>query len=192
MPNVLTTDTWIDEIVVTAQVIRIDVNAGSSGSFGGIAFSGAGTYSGTAGGLKTALIVKEKTQNKDSVLDSVIKCGADQLGISNLIQADLVRRGLPEAGSKRFVTKGSSPGTSQLSRTLSKRFPQKIPGGGRIWTPDPSFSYTLKPSDLARLGRMSSTVGRAVGRLIPVVSAGLLIYDLTATGICVAKERSGD
>lgn len=119
----------------------------------------------------------------------LLSCGAQQLGISNLIEADLVRRGLPEPGSKRFVTEGSSPGTSRMSRFLSSKFPQQIPGG-RIWTPDPSFLYTFKPEDIRRLGRRSVTVGRALGRLIPVVSAGLLIYDIASVGICAYNGQS--
>ncbi|QDX26163.1 RHS repeat-associated core domain-containing protein [Sphingomonas suaedae] len=74
------------------------------------------------------------------ILDDILDCGIEQLGLSTVLSADLVRRGLPEPGSKRFVTRGSSPGTSKLSSSLSKAFPQKIP---RTWTPDLSF-FTLE------------------------------------------------
>jgi hypothetical protein len=119
-------------------------------------------------------------------LDDILDCGAEQLGLSTLLSADLARRGLPEPGSKRFVTQGSSPGTSKLSSGLSKMFPQKIP---RTWTPDLSFFYTGDTSSIRRIGRVSSTLGRTAGRLLPVIGAGMALWDIGSTAVCVIKRN---
>lgn len=124
--------------------------------------------------------------NGKKILDDILDCGAEQLGLSTLLSADLARRGLPEPGSKRFVTQGSSPGTSKLSSGLSKMFPQKI---GRIWTPDLSFFYTGDTSSIRRIGRVSSTLGRAAGRLLPVIGAGMALWDIGSTAVCVIKRN---
>jgi RHS repeat-associated protein len=60
--------------------------------------------------------------------------------------------------------KASSGGTSYLSEWLSKKLPKKL--NRNIWAPTPKIP-------LAK----SKTVGRIVGRWIPWVGTGLLIYD---------------
>ncbi|MFM6630018.1 MAG: RHS repeat domain-containing protein, partial [Microcystis panniformis] len=107
-----------------------------------------------------------------SLLECLGDCAADQLGLTTLFGAAGVGAGLPII-PKRFVTPGSSPGTSIASAGLSKLFPQRLPT--RVWAP--TF---VNP--LAR----TAVVGRALGRWVPILGWGLLAWDAYNIAKCVA------
>ena len=96
----------------------------------------------------------------------------EQLGIKDIAAITGIAFGQPTK-SKRFITKGSSPGTSPISSYLSKKMGtfkkgHKAPVG--------------TPKILGGKGiRMTTTksVGRFVGRWIPFVGWGILAYDAT-------------
>ncbi len=114
-----------------------------------------------------------------SLLECLGDCTADQLGITTLLGAAGVGAGLPII-PKRFVTPGSSPGTSIASAGLSRLFPQRLPT--RIWAP----TFT---NPLAR----TAVVGRALGRWVPILGWGLLAWDAYNIAKCVAdcQDKGG-
>jgi hypothetical protein len=124
---------------------------------------------------------KNSESGNSSSLEKLGQCASDQLGLGELAEAAAVAAGIPEEGSKRFVTEGSSRGTSALSRSLAEAFPQRVGdtrigqvlGINRIWTPR-----------LGQIRRFTPVVGRAAGRLIPVIGAGLLAADAVQIGLC--------
>jgi hypothetical protein len=90
---------------------------------------------------------------------------ADQLGITDLAAVAGIIAGQPLL-SKRFVTPGSSSGTSILSKTLSNRL---------------GTSPIRLPTIVANSGRvgiaMTKSVGKFTSRAIPFVGWGILTYD---------------
>jgi RHS repeat-associated protein len=117
-------------------------------------------------------------------LKKIGKCISDELELG-VLGLQISKSGAPVPGSKPYVNPGSSRGTSPLSSGLAQRFPQRVEntwfgrltGVRRIWTPRPG-----------QLFRFTPVVGRAAGRLIPFVGAGLLTYDVVRIAQCVAKD----
>lgn len=100
-------------------------------------------------------------------------CKIDKINIKDIIfqhdyDKSLVGGGLILAGSpilkKRFVTKGSSIGTSIASKYLSKVLPHKMP---------------FKIYSVNMYGKIISTtsLGRGLGRLVPMAGTALLVID---------------
>jgi len=90
---------------------------------------------------------------------------ADQLGITDMAAVAGIIAGQPLL-SKRFVTPGSSSGTSILSKILSKRL---------------GTSPVRLPTIVANSGRvgiaMTKSIGKFTSRAIPFVGWGMLTYD---------------
>jgi hypothetical protein len=92
---------------------------------------------------------------------------ADQLGIKDVAALTGIIAGQPIL-KKRFVTPGSSSGTSPLSKYLSNKL---------------GTSPVRLPTIVANSGRvgiaMTKSVGKFTSRLIPIVGWGILGYDVT-------------
>lgn len=110
------------------------------------------------------------------------QCAADQLGLSELAGAAAVASGQPIPGTKRFVTPGSSRGTSVAGMAANKvfgdaKFPRRVPtivgapGTGRA---------------LAIAGTKS--VARFAGRAVPIVGWALLAYDAYKVADCAWSD----
>jgi RHS repeat-associated protein len=110
--------------------------------------------------------------------DKFVQCASDQLGLSDLFADGAVALGQPVAGSKRFVTPGSSMGTSYAGRAADwvfggTRLPVRLPtivggpGTGRA---------------LAVAGTKS--VARFAGRAVPIIGWGILAYDAVRITAC--------
>jgi RHS repeat-associated protein len=108
----------------------------------------------------------------------LVRCSADQFGITTILGTAGVVSGLPLV-KKPFVTPGSSPATSVASKTLSNLFPQKL--SRRVWAPT-----------FVRPFARSAVLGRVLGRWIPFVGWGLLAYDAVSIGFCVNDCVKGD
>ena len=119
--------------------------------------------------------VKEK-------LKKLARCTSKQLGLDELAEAAAVVAGQPIPGTKRFVTEGSSRGTSlagmAADRVFGKaRLPVRLPtivggpGTGRA---------------LAIAGTKS--VARFAGRAVPIVGWAMLAYDAVSIAACTVKS----
>ncbi len=80
--------------------------------------------------------------------------------------------------AKRFVTSGSSPGTSPISQGLSKMFPQKLP----FRVPTPTWERPFAESN---------KFGRVLGRWTPIIGAGMMIGDFFVIRSCANKCYDG-
>jgi hypothetical protein len=98
----------------------------------------------------------------------------DQLGITTILGAAGAITGMNIVGSSGKFS-GATKGTSIASKYLSQKFPQQLP----FRVPAPTFQQ------LAR-GKMmyTKTLGRALGRWVPVLGWALLTYDAVSVGIC--------
>jgi RHS repeat-associated protein len=139
----------------------------------------------TDGSGGTGDVPKSPEMPKPSTLEKLGQCTADQLGLSTLLGTELSKAGIPETGTKRFITEGSSRGTSQLSKQLAERFPQRIgdTAFGRL-----TGIKSIPTPRLGQIGRATPVIGRAAGRLIPFVGAALLAYDAISIAICTADN----
>jgi RHS repeat-associated protein len=110
------------------------------------------------------------------------KCASDQFGIGELAELAAVAAGQPIAGTKPFVTPGSSRGTSLAGKAAdaifgAKKFSRSVPtivggpGTGRA---------------LAIAGTRS--VARFAGRAVPIVGWVLLAYDGVNIGVCALSD----
>jgi RHS repeat-associated protein len=102
------------------------------------------------------------------------QCTMDQLGITTILGAAGAITGMNIVGSSGKFS-GATKGTSIASKYLSQKFPQQLP----FRVPAPTFQQ------LAR-GKMmyTKTLGRALGRWVPVLGWALLTYDAVSVGIC--------
>jgi hypothetical protein len=80
----------------------------------------------------------------------------------------------------RQAIKGSSKGSSIQSKGLSKMFHQRLPF--RVHTPAVQF----KPLKVRFPG--TNVAGRAIGRSLPFVGAGIIGYDLYRIGRCLLRR----
>ena len=99
----------------------------------------------------------------------LIDQAATQFGIKDIAALAAVVSGQPII-PKRFVTPGSSPGTSLASKTLSK-----IPGKSPVRLP------TLIANSSGIRIAFTKSIGRFLGRAVPVVGWGILTYDVGMT-----------
>jgi hypothetical protein len=110
------------------------------------------------------------------------RCFGSQMGLGELAEAAAVAAGQPIPGTKRFVTPGSSRGTSLAGMAADKMFgkarlPVRLPtivggpGTGRA---------------LAVAGTKS--VARFAGRAVPIVGWALLAYDAGSIAVCTARD----
>ncbi|MGH9874512.1 MAG: RHS repeat-associated core domain-containing protein [Pyrinomonadaceae bacterium] len=107
---------------------------------------------------------------RPSLRRCLIRCAADQFGISTILGATGVVSGLPLI-KKPFITPLSSRGTSVASKVLSGLFPQKLP-------------FRVLAPTVARPFARSVVLGRVIGRWVPIVGWGLLAYDAVSVGLC--------
>ena len=121
-------------------------------------------------------------QPASTLLKRAGRCAADQFGVSDIIAAGAVAAGQPIPGTKRFVTPGSSRGTSVAGMAADRAFgkarlPVRLPtivggpGTGRA---------------LAIAGTKS--VARFAGRAVPIVGWGLFAYDAISIAVCTARS----
>ncbi len=113
------------------------------------------------------------TQSVDntSVMQYLAECAADQFGIQTIAGASLTAAG-SEVITKPFqMGDKASKGTSPASKYLSKKFPHRL----KRQIPTPRIGH---------LRSATPVVGRALGRFVPVVGQGLLIYDGVNIGAC--------
>jgi RHS repeat-associated protein len=90
--------------------------------------------------------------------------------------------GQPTTPTRVKVGGRATPGTSIASEGLSKLFPQKLP-----------FRVPA-PTGIDKVGRNMKTkiLGRALGRWVPYVGAGLLLVDAGLVANCTAQCKSKD
>jgi hypothetical protein len=173
----------------------------------GYSFGGSGAGSGTSGraGSGPGAIIPNEDINGDGMPDpdivitgqkasepqalrpSLIRraaaCALDQFGVSDLFAVGAVAAGQPIPGTKRFVTPGSSRGTSVAGMAANRVFgeaslPRRLPtivggpGTGR---------------SLAIAGTKS--VARFAGRAVPIVGWAFLAYDVVNIAICTARSN---
>lgn len=113
------------------------------------------------------------------VTDCLLKCVADQLGITTIIELAAIGSGAPLV-KKRFVTPGSSPRSSIASKYIPKAIPSRfkfLPK--RVWAPT-----------VVRPLAMSKLTGRVLARWIPFVGWGLLAYDAVQITRCAIRCNS--
>ncbi|MBJ7539669.1 RHS repeat-associated core domain-containing protein [Marinomonas sp. C1424] len=106
-------------------------------------------------------------------LQCLSTCSAEQFGFQTIVGGGLTVAGSPIL-SKPFQMGNASKGTSPASKFLSEKFPHRL--GRQIPTP--------------RIGHLRSAtpvVGRALGRFVPVVGQGLLLYDGVSIGACTVS-----
>ena len=106
----------------------------------------------------------------------LLDMAAQQFGIKDIAAFGLVLSGqpiIPVSGKPGNAT----PGTSPVSKYLSKKFPQKLPVRGLptpIGTPKVFGGKGMKIA-------FTKTIGRFEGRLVPFVGWATLAYDVGAT-----------
>lgn len=128
---------------------------------------------------------RQNDEGEDIVVTAakkVAQCAVDQFGLGELGEAAAVAAGQPIPGTKRFVTPGSSRGTSLAGMAADKvlgrtRLPVRLPtivggpGTGRA---------------LAIAGTKSAA--RFAGRAVPIVGWALLAYDAASIAVCAASD----
>lgn len=106
----------------------------------------------------------EKYEDKNSLYLAILWDKAkEQVGIKDVVAIVFIITG-SATEAKRFVTPGSSRGTSVLSRELGDRLGRSTSRIPTITNFPPRITYT-------------KSIGRAVARWVPVVGWGILGYD---------------
>jgi len=100
-------------------------------------------------------------------------CAAKALGLDTAAGSALVVGGQPTV-EKRFTQRGTSIGTSPISKGLSNALPQKLPF--RIWAPTTNRPFA-----------MANTLGRILGRWAPFVGWALLGSDVVDYASCIKQ-----
>lgn len=125
-------------------------------------------------------------QNDDIVVTAkkaakkVGQCVADQYGLGAL-GAGLTAAGQPIAGTKPFVTPGSSRGTSLAGMAADSVF-----GRARLPFRLPTIVGGLGTGRALGIAGTKS-VARFAGRAVPIIGEALLAYDAISIAICVAE-----
>jgi RHS repeat-associated protein len=115
---------------------------------------------------------------KPTLWQCLLRCAADQFGITTVLGITGVAAGAPIIEKPKNY-KGASPRTSIASKFLSDKFPQKFSKA----RPAPTFVHPFAKTKV---------VGRFIGRWIPIVGWGLLIYDAISIAFCVNNCLNGD
>ena len=102
-------------------------------------------------------------------VEALAACAAEY-GYSLGIGPALVAAGQPIPGTKRFVTSGSSGGTS-IASSLSRKIPGKLPV--RQWAPTSIRPYAF-----------TNKIGALLGRWTPFIGWGIALEDAVAVGQC--------
>ena len=171
------------EVTVTAGG-----GGGSGGGFGGFGHSG-GTLPGMGGPGGGRSAPAPEPQPDDVVVTAkraakkVGQCIANQYGLSAL-GIGATAAGQPIPGTKRFVTEGSSKGTSLAGLAANAVF-GKARSPVRLPTIVGSFPKALTGRALAIGGTKS--VARFAGRAVPILGEALLAYDVISIAICTAE-----
>lgn len=106
--------------------------------------------------------------------ECLCKCLDQYLGLGTAAGAGMAVSGLPTE-PKRFITPGSSPGTSVASNVASEVFGSaRLPR--RVWAPT-----------FVNPGAMTSSVARFVGRWVPGVGWVIVGYDAAQVVQCKSK-----
>lgn len=114
------------------------------------------------------------------------KCGAEVLGVDDLVDVGLIGAGQPIPGTKPFVTPGSSRGTSVAGMVADGIF-----GGAKSPVRLPTIvGGPGTGRKLAIAGTRS--IARFAGRAVPFVGWGLLAADGVQFGVCMAKCLNDD
>jgi RHS repeat-associated protein len=114
-------------------------------------------------------------------LDRLLRCSSDQLGVTDLFAVGAVALGQPVAESKRFVTPGSSKGTSYAGKAADWVF-----GGARLPLRLPTIvGGPGTGRALAVAGTKS--VARFAGRAVPIIGWGILAYDAVKITACTVR-----
>ncbi len=167
--------------------------SGGSGGFGGFGHSGGASPGvGSGGGGRAAPEPAPPTQGDDVVVTGkriakkALQCTLNQYGIPAIVGAvgaSGVGAGWPISGTKRFVTEGSSKGTSLASMALRgirpNAGPFRVPVGDFV-----GGRLTGRALGLAT----TKGLGKAAARWIPFVGWGLLAVDAIEIGICTASS----
>jgi hypothetical protein len=123
---------------------------------------------------------QEMHQGIESTFDKTMRCGSAQLGLD-----DLAAAGAAVSGFNILKTRGkfagATPGTSIASRGASAVF-------GQTRLPFRVPTAVGNPLTLKMRIRATSSVARVVGRGIPFVGWGLLVYDAFKILQCVATD----
>jgi hypothetical protein len=115
-----------------------------------------------------------------SATRKLARCAADQFGLTTLLGGGSVAAGQPVRGTKRFVTPGSSSGTSLAGLAANKLF-----GNARL----PGRLPTVvggTPGSRLRIAYTKSAA-RFAGRAVPVLGWALLAYDVASIGYCFSQ-----
>lgn len=136
---------------------------------------------------KLALGTAALPQNDEpSTLEKAGQCALDHYGIpaiTGAVGGAAVAAGYPIPGTKRFVTKGSSQGTSLAGMALRG----VAPDAGPFRAPTGDFVGGRLTGK--RLGwTLVKGGGKAAARWIPFVGWGLLAADAIAIGMCTATS----
>lgn len=151
------------------------INGGDRSFGSGEGGGGGGNSDGPQSGGESEIVVTAK---------KAAQCALDFYGIPTIaagIGVGAVAVGQPIPGSKRFVMKGSSIGTSVAGKALRgirpDAGPYRVPVGDFV-----GGKITGRP-----LGwTVTKGLGTAAARWIPFVGWGILATDATAIGICIA------
>ncbi len=108
-----------------------------------------------------------------SLSNCLLECTAKQIGIQTVSGLGLVGLGQPSIPT-RGKTKGATKGTSRASQALSKSFPMKLP-------------FPIPAPTNASAFATTSILGRALGRMVPVVGWSVLIYDAAKISYCTSQ-----
>jgi hypothetical protein len=115
-----------------------------------------------------------------------VGCGAEVLGLEDLVDVGLVAAGQPLPGTKRFRTPGSSRGISVAGKAADLAFGKtripadKLPRGLPTVVGGPGTGVPLAV-------KRTRSLARFVGRAVPILGFGLLAIDGIQFGICVAE-----
>jgi len=111
----------------------------------------------------------------------VRQCAAEQFGLQTLLGANLVAAGQPVPGTKPFVTRGTSAGTS-----LAGIVAEDVFGNRTFQNAKPTPVGGTRGSRL-RMGGTKS-VAKFAGRWVPFVGWALLIADAAQVSACAQKD----
>ena len=107
----------------------------------------------------------------------ILPCVRSHYGLSGA-SVGLIAAGQPIAGTKRFVTVGTSRGSSAASILFRKLFDIDLPSAY------PTIVGGLGAGSALRISGTTSA-GAVLGRAVPIVGYALLAYDIYKIGSCV-------
>jgi hypothetical protein len=150
--------------------------SGNGGGGGGGGSRSAGGNPGYVNGYKTLV-----STNQRSLSHCLAQCTMDQLGITAVLGVAGAMSGMNILGASGKV-EGATQGTSIASKYLSQIFSGKLPF--RVLSP--TIPKLMR-------GKMvhTKTLGRALGRWVPLLGWGLLAYDAASVDIGTNKCMSG-